>query len=90
MFLFSLSLSSLSVIAQYHEVSELAETSGRKMYVDPSIYASPDEAVRDFAREIPPKFLTVKEEIGRGNHWTEAGYAYRCNALCTCAYNYTY
>ena len=38
------------------------------MYVDPSIYASPDEAVRDFAREIPPKFLTVKEEIGRGNH----------------------
>ena len=38
------------------------------MYVDPSIYASPDEAVCDFAREIPPKFLTVKEEIGRGNH----------------------
>ena len=56
------------VIAQYHEVAELAETTGRKMYVDPSIYASADEAVRDFAKEIPPKFLSVKEEIGRGNH----------------------
>ena len=54
------------VIAQYHEVAELAETTGRKMYVDPSIYASADEAVRDFAREIPPKFLSMKEEIGRG------------------------
>ena len=54
------------VIAQYHEVAELAETTGRKMYVDPSIYASADEAVRDFAREIQPKFLSVKEEIGRG------------------------
>lgn len=53
-------------IAQYHEVAELAETTGRKMYVDPSIYASADEAVRDFAREIQPKFLSVKEEIGRG------------------------
>ena len=39
---------------------------GRSMYVDPSIYASADEAVRDFAKEIPPKLLTIKEEIGRG------------------------
>ena len=54
------------MIAQYHEVAELAEATGRKMYVDPSIYASADEAVRDFAREIPPKFLSMKEEIGRG------------------------
>lgn len=36
------------------------------MYVDPSIYASADDAVRDFAKEIPPKMLTIKEEIGRG------------------------
>ena len=54
------------MIAQYHEVAELAETTGRKMYVDPAIYASADEAVRDFAKEIPPKFLSMKEEIGRG------------------------
>ena len=70
-FSLSLSLPFLSpsptpVIAQYHEVAELAEATGRKMYVDPSIYASADEAVRDFAKEIPPKFLSMKEEIGRG------------------------
>ena len=62
----SLSPSPTPVIAQYHEVSELAEATGRKMYVDPSIYATADEAVRDFAKEIPPKFLSMKEEIGRG------------------------
>ena len=61
-----LSPSPTPVIAQYHEVAELAEATGRKMYVDPSIYASADEAVRDFAKEIPPKFLSMKEEIGRG------------------------
>ena len=68
---------SLSVIAQYHEVSELAETTGRKMYVDPSIYASADEAVRDFASwEIQPKFLSLKEEIGRGKQCSS------CNNFC--------
>ena len=54
------------MIAQYHEISELAETTGRKMYVDPDIYACANEAVHDFTKEIPPKFLSAKEEIGRG------------------------
>ena len=62
------SLSPPAVIAQHHDVAELAEATGRKMYVDPSIYASADEAVRDFAKEILPKFLSIRKEIGRGNH----------------------
>ena len=51
-------------MSQYQEAVELSE--GRKMYVDPSIYASPDQAVHDFAQELPPKALRMQQEIGRG------------------------
>ena len=36
------------------------------MYVDPTTYASPDEAIRDFATEIPPRDIRLLEEIGAG------------------------
>ncbi len=36
-------------------------------YVDPTTYASPDEAVEEFAREIEPKTLRLDSEIGAGN-----------------------
>ena len=36
------------------------------MYVDPSIYASADEALQDFSKEIPPKSVRIHEEIARG------------------------
>ena len=36
------------------------------MYVDPTTYTSPDDAVKDFASEIPPKMLRLMEDIGSG------------------------
>ena len=54
------------VTAQSQESSELAQATGRKMYVDPSIYASTDEALRNFSKEIPPKSVRIHEEIARG------------------------
>ena len=54
------------VIAQSQEPPELAQATGRKMYVDPSIYASADEALQDFSKEIPPKSVRIHEEIARG------------------------
>ncbi len=61
-----LSPSPSSVIAQSQEPSELAQATGHKMYVDPSIYASTDKALRNFSKEIPPKSVRVDEEIYRG------------------------
>ena len=43
------------------------------MYVDPSTYQKPDEAVQDFAKEIPLKSVNLTEEIGNG----EFGNVYR-------------
>ena len=36
------------------------------MYVDPTTYAHVEEAVQDFAMEIPPKSIRLTEEIGNG------------------------
>ncbi len=36
------------------------------MYVDPTTYTSPGDAVKDFASEIPPKMLRLMEDIGSG------------------------
>ena len=41
-------------------------TTGRRMYVDPTTYARPEQAVQDFAMEIPPKSIKITEEIGNG------------------------
>ena len=41
--------------------------SKHRTYVDPTTYASPDEAVEEFAREIEPKTLRLDSEIGAGN-----------------------
>ena len=43
------------------------------MYVDPSTYQKVDEAVEDFATEIPLKSINLTEEIGNG----EFGNVYR-------------
>ena len=37
-----------------------------RMYVDPTTYAHVDEAVQDFAAEIPPKSIRLTDEIGNG------------------------
>ncbi len=56
-----------------HTVSHYADENtialpkiGRRMYVDPTTYNSPDDAVKDFATEIPPKMLRLIEDIGSG------------------------
>ena len=36
------------------------------MYVDPRTYEHVEEAVQDFAMEIPPKSIRLTEEIGNG------------------------
>lgn len=41
--------------------------SKHRTYVDPTTYASPDEAVEEFAKEIEPKTLRLDSEIGAGN-----------------------
>ena len=35
--------------------------------MDPTTYATPDEAVEEFAKEIEPKTLRLDSEIGAGN-----------------------
>ena len=55
------------IVRRLNDLLQLVERTGRQMYVDPSIYASPDEAVHMHTSEITPKHLSVKEEIGRGD-----------------------
>ncbi len=56
-----------------HTVSHYADENaislpkiGRRMYVDPTTYSSPGEAVKDFTSEIPPKMLRMIDDIGSG------------------------
>ncbi|MGH0136186.1 UNVERIFIED_CONTAM: hypothetical protein FKN15_059849 [Acipenser sinensis] len=39
---------------------------GVKYYVDPSTYEDPNEAIREFAREIDPAHVKIEEVIGAG------------------------
>ena len=43
------------------------------MFRDPRTYAHVDQAVQDFAMEMPPKAINLTEEIGNG----EFGNVYR-------------
>lgn len=62
--------------------------SKHRTYVDPTTYASPDEAVEEFAREIEPKTLRLDSEIGAGNILStvckQTGLCIQCtmNSLC--------
>ena len=57
------------IISEYilnsHEAIPIP-VSTRRTYVDPTTYASPDEAVEEFAKEIEPKTLRLDAEIGAG------------------------
>ncbi len=44
--------------------------STKRTYVDPTTYASPDEAIEEFAKEIEPKTLRLDAEIGAGMYPT--------------------
>ena len=40
--------------------------SGVKVYIDPFTYEDPNEAVREFAKEIDVSFVKIEEVIGAG------------------------
>lgn len=42
---------------------------GVKIYIDPFTYEDPNEAVREFAKEIDPSCVKIEEVIGSGEHF---------------------
>lgn len=42
-------------------------TPGMKVYIDPFTYEDPNEAVREFAKEIDISCVKIEEVIGAGN-----------------------
>lgn len=42
---------------------------GVKIYIDPFTYEDPNEAVREFAKEIDPSCVKIEEVIGSGRLW---------------------
>lgn len=42
-------------------------TPGMKVYIDPFTYEDPNEAVREFAKEIDVSCVKIEEVIGAGN-----------------------
>lgn len=52
-----------------------------KYYIDPSTYEDPNEAIREFAKEIDVSFVKIEEVIGSGNAGGMASPALRPRAL---------
>lgn len=52
-----------------------------KVYIDPFTYEDPNEAVREFAKEIDASFVKIEEVIGAGNPPTCPPVCLRC---CLC------
>ncbi|CDR18294.1 unnamed protein product [Oncorhynchus mykiss] len=46
----------------------LMRQTGMKVYIDPFTYEDPNEAVRDFAKEIDVSFVKIEEVIGAGQY----------------------
>lgn len=49
------------------------DSSGTKVYIDPFTYEDPNEAVREFAKEIDVSYVKIEEVIGAGERqedWT--------------------
>lgn len=55
--------------------SVLAVTPGMKVYIDPFTYEDPNEAVREFAKEIDISCVKIEEVIGAGK---SRGWAQQC------------
>ena len=43
-------------------------TAGRRMYVDPTNYDSPENAVEQFAKELDPGIIHLQRMIGGGKN----------------------
>lgn len=49
-----------------HDTTVCLSPSGVKVYIDPFTYEDPNEAVREFAKEIDVSFVKIEEVIGAG------------------------
>lgn len=47
-------------------VTDIFPLQGVKVYIDPFTYEDPNEAVREFAKEIDVSFVKIEEVIGAG------------------------
>lgn len=45
---------------------------GTKVYIDPFTYEDPNEAVREFAKEIDVSYVKIEEVIGAGEDTPQA------------------
>ncbi|CAH2248497.1 ephrin type-B receptor 3 isoform X2 [Pelobates cultripes] len=52
--------------SEYTEKLQQYMVPGMKLYIDPFTYEDPNEAVRDFAKEIDISFVKIEEVIGAG------------------------
>lgn len=50
----------------FPSLSEGHSSPGVKIYIDPFTYEDPNEAVREFAKEIDPSCVKIEEVIGSG------------------------
>lgn len=46
---------------------DLVIPTGTKVYIDPFTYEDPNEAVREFAKEIDVSYVKIEEVIGAGD-----------------------
>lgn len=56
-------------------------SSGVKVYIDPFTYEDPNEAVREFAKEIDVSFVKIEEVIGAGKHLFNFSHRAHCVTL---------
>lgn len=49
-----------------HDSVWISPLLGVKVYIDPFTYEDPNEAVREFAKEIDVSFVKIEEVIGAG------------------------
>lgn len=54
------------ILVMFWAVSSTAGL-GVKYYIDPSTYEDPNEAIREFAKEIDVSFIKIEEVIGSGS-----------------------
>ena len=55
-------------------------SSGVKVYIDPFTYEDPNEAVREFAKEIDVSFVKIEEVIGAGRPLIFPSFTFKFNS----------
>lgn len=64
-----------------HNSVWLSPLPGVKVYIDPFTYEDPNEAVREFAKEIDVSFVKIEEVIGAGEAPRFSQHLQMCNTL---------